>query len=167
MSNGEIEQVLGEDWVHNFGRIHLEFACAAWNVTGFQAKYAVWCQESGNKHMSTYDELFVHNHECIRIIETNLLHIKDQIKEDKEEKKGLLNITARESSSIDDEVYSDGDTQFSSSIFNTPAHHAIVSGCGSRQDDAVYCSVTEDEGSSIYNMLAAFVGSDHIRRLIL
>ena len=33
----------GEDWLHDLHEIHKEFAKAAWDVTGFQEEYRVWC----------------------------------------------------------------------------------------------------------------------------
>ena len=72
------QRVQGEDWVHDIDQIHKEFVKAAWDVTGFQEEYRVWCDADVKRkmHMSSYDELFAMNEKYLRIIETNLGCVK-------------------------------------------------------------------------------------------
>ena len=74
-----------EDWVHDIENIHKEFVKAAWDVTGFQEEYRVWCDADVKRkmHMSSYDELFAMNEKYLRIIETNLGTVKYLLKADK------------------------------------------------------------------------------------
>ena len=92
--DGPIRGGQGEDWLHDLHEIHKEFAKAAWDVTGFQEEYRMWCRRvddddeptSNSRHrtsMSTYEELFAMNEKYLRIIETNLVRVKFQLEADK------------------------------------------------------------------------------------
>ena len=75
-----------EDWVHDLDEIHKEFDKAAWDVTGFQEEYRVWCRGDDDQrkmHMSTYEELFAMNEKYLRIIEATLVRVKFQLEADK------------------------------------------------------------------------------------
>ena len=85
MARDEQRVQVCEDWVHDIENIHKEFVKAAWDVTGFQEEYRVWCDADVKRkmHMSSYDELFAMNEKYLRIIETNLGTVKYLLKADK------------------------------------------------------------------------------------
>ena len=146
-----------EDWVHDIENIHKEFVKAAWDVTGFQEEYRVWCDADVKRkmHMSSYDELFAMNEKYLRIIETNLGCVKYLLKADKANYLADVH-----------EAY-----QRQAVVVKKPqvaSHGPAAANSVKEWMDKERCETDENEGEgSIFRQHAAYVGSDGTRRLLL